>query len=351
MKDSAPAAGAVRPTAVIAAVPVLTSVAPTAGPAAGNNNVVLNGSGFVGITAVMFGTKAALGYTVNSPTQITAVVPSGTGTVAVTVKTPSGTSNSVLYTYAAQPSLTAASPSQGPSSGGTTVILTGTGLTGATAVTFGITPATSYTLNSPTQITAVTPAGTSAVPITVTTPGGTTGPVYFFYLNAPTVTTVSPSQGPSSGGTTVILSGADFTGATAVTFGITPATSYTVNSPTQITAVTPAGAGSVAVTVTSPGGIGNSVIYTYVTSPVLGSLAPTQGPTNTGTGVTLTGSGLATTTAVHFGAAPAAFTVLSDTTVAVTAPAGAPGPVSLNVTTIGGTSNSLTYTRVASPVI
>ncbi|CAM5257104.1 IPT/TIG domain-containing protein [Streptomyces hirsutus] len=104
-------------------------------------------------------------------------------------------------------------------------------------------------------------------------------------------------------------------------------------------------------TVTGPGGISNSVIYTYVTPPSLGSLTPTQGPTDAGAGITLTGSSLATTTAVHFGAAPAAFNVLSDTTVAATAPAGAPGPVSVNVTTIGGTSNSLTYTRVASPSI
>lgn len=269
MKDSAPAAGAVRLTTVIAAVPVLTSVVPGTGPAAGSNNVVLNGSGFVGVTGVMFGTKAALSYTVNSSAQITAVAPSGTGTVAVTVKTPGGSSNSVPYAYAAQPSLTAVSPGQGPSSGGTTVILAGTGLTGATAVTFGS----------------------------------------------------------------------------------TPATSYTVYSPTQITAVAPAGSGSVAVTVTGPGGISNSVIYTYVTSPVLGSLTPAQGPTDAGAGVTLAGGGLATTTAVHFGAAPAAFNVLSDSTVAATAPAGAPGAVSVNVTTIGGTSNSLTYTRVASPMI
>ncbi|MGX5185528.1 IPT/TIG domain-containing protein, partial [Streptomyces avermitilis] len=47
----------------------------------------------------------------------------------------------------------------------------------------------------------------------------------------------------------------------------------------------------------------------------------------------------------------AAFTVLSDTTVAAYAPAGVPGPVLVNVTTAGGTSNSLTYTRVAPPVI
>ncbi|MEU9472877.1 IPT/TIG domain-containing protein [Streptomyces avermitilis] len=351
MKDSPPAAGAVRPTAVVAAVPVLTSVVPNTGPAAGNNNVTLNGSGFSGVTAVMFGIKPALGYTVDSTTKITAVAPSGTGTVAVTVKTPGGTSNSVAYTYAAQPSLTSVSPSQGASSGGTTVILTGTGLSAATAVTFGSTPATGYTVNSATQITAVAPAGTGAVPITVTTPGGTTGPVYFFYVNAPTVTSVLPGQGPSSGGTTVILTGADLSAATAVTFGSTPATGYTVNSPSQITAVAPAGTGSVAVTVTGPGGISNPVIYTYVTSPILSSLVPVLGPTGAGAGVTLTGSGLTTTTAVRFGAVSAAFTVLSDTTVAAYAPAGVPGPVLVNVTTAGGTSNSLTYTRVAPPVI
>ncbi|MEU0580318.1 IPT/TIG domain-containing protein [Streptomyces griseoincarnatus] len=351
MKDSPPATEAARPTAVIAAAPVLTSVVPSTGPTAGGNTVTLNGSGFAGITGVMFGTKAALGYTVDSSTRITAAAPPGTGTVAVTVKTPGGTSNSIPYVYAAQPTLTSVSPSQGPSSGGTTVILTGTGLSGATAVTFGSTPASAYTVNSPTRITAVAPAGTGSVPITVTGPGGTTGPVYFFYLGAPTVSAVSPSQGPSSGGTTVILTGTGLSGATAVTFGSTPASVYTVNSPTQITAVAPAGTGSVPITVTGPGGISNSVIYTYVASPVLSSITPAQGPVDTGAGVTLTGSNLATTTAVHFSTTSAAFTVLSDTSVAVLAPAGAVGPVPVNVTTFGGTSNSLVYTRIAPPAI
>ncbi|MFF4659375.1 IPT/TIG domain-containing protein [Streptomyces sp. NPDC001381] len=351
MKDSSPAEAAVRPTAVIAAAPVLTSVVPSTGPAAGGNNVVLNGSGFAGVTAVMFGTKSALGYTVDSSTKITAVAPSGTGTVAVTVKTPGGTSNSVAYAYAPPPSLSAVSPVQGPSAGGTSVVLTGAGLTGATAVTFGTTAATAYTVNSATQITAVAPAGTGAVPVTVTTPGGTTGPVYFFYVNAPSLSAVSPVQGPSAGGTSVVLTGADLTGATAVTFGTTPATGFTVDSATQITAVAPPGAGSVLLTVTGPGGLSNSLVYTYVTAPVLSSLVPGQGPAGAGTAVTLTGTGLTTTTAVRFGAVPAAFSVLSDTKVAATAPAGAPGPVSVTVTSIGGTSNSLVYTRVASPVI
>ncbi|MFJ9915100.1 IPT/TIG domain-containing protein [Actinacidiphila glaucinigra] len=331
--------------------PVLVSLSPTQGPASGGTTVVLTGSGFGGASAVRFGSTAATSFTVNSATQITAVAPAGSGAVAVTVTAPGGTSNAVTYTYLVQPVLVSLSPTQGPASGGTTVVLTGSGFGGASDVRFGSTAATSFTVNSATQITAVAPAGSGAVAVTVTTPGGTTGPVYFFYLSAPFLISVSPSGGPASGGTTVILTGTDLSGATAVRFGSTAATTYTVNSPTQITAVAPAGTGAVAVTVTTPGGTSNSVIYSYVGSPVLTGLSPAQGPTDAGSGVTLSGTGLTTTTAVHFGVASAAFTVLSDTAVAVLAPAGTAGPVPVNVTTLGGTSNSLTYTRVAPPAI
>ncbi|WP_405782881.1 IPT/TIG domain-containing protein [Streptomyces sp. NBC_00859] len=333
------------------APPVLTSVAPNTGPAAGTNPVTLNGSQFTGATAVTFGSAAALSYTVNTPSTITATVPPGTGAVNVTVRTPAGLSNTVAYTYAPTPTLSAIAPNQGPTSGGTSVVLTGTGLTGTTAVTFGGTPATSYTVNSATQITAVTPAGTGAVAITATTVGGTSGPVFFYYINAPSLLSVSPAEGPATGGTSVVLTGTGLTGTTAVTFGGTPATSYTVNSATQITAVTPPGSGSVACTVTGPGGTSNSVVYTYVAAPALTALSPTQGPTGAGAAVTLTGTGLTTTFAVHFGTVPAAFTVVSDTTAIAIAPAGPAGPVPVSVMTSGGTTNSLTYQRVAPPAI
>ncbi|MEU1471779.1 IPT/TIG domain-containing protein [Streptomyces sp. NPDC005761] len=333
------------------APPVLTSVVPTTGPAAGTNPVTLNGSQFTGATAVTFGSAAALSHTVNTPSTITATVPPGTGTVNVTVRTPAGLSNTVAYSYAPTPSLSAVSPNQGPTSGGTGVVLIGTGLTGATAVTFGSIPATSYTVNSATQITAVTPAGTGAVAVTATTVGGTSGPLFFYYLNAPSLLSVSPAGGPASGGTGVVLIGTGLTGATAVTFGSIPATSYTVNSATQITAVTPPGTGSVGCTVTGPGGTSNAVSYTYLAAPVLTALSPAQGPTDAGTAVTLTGTGLTTTFAVHFGTAPAAFTVVSDMTAIAIAPAGPAGSAQVNVTTSGGTSNSLAYQRVAPPAI
>ena len=60
--------------------------------------------------------------------------------------------------------------------GGTSVVIAGHDLTGVTAVKFGSTPATSFTVNSETQITATTPATTTpgAVDTSVTTPAGTT---------------------------------------------------------------------------------------------------------------------------------------------------------------------------------
>jgi uncharacterized delta-60 repeat protein len=72
---------------------------------------------------------------------------------------------------------------------------------------------------------------------------------------APTVASVSPASGSTAGGTIVTITGTGFSGATAATFGGTNATSYTVDSATQITATTPArAAGAVSVEVTTAGG-------------------------------------------------------------------------------------------------
>lgn len=69
------------------------------------------------------------------------------------------------------PSIAGLSPSAGNTAGGSSVVLTGTNLTGATAVTFGGAAATSYSVDSDTQITAATPAHAAGpVDVAVTTP-------------------------------------------------------------------------------------------------------------------------------------------------------------------------------------
>jgi hypothetical protein len=87
----------------------------------------------------------------------------------------------------------------------------------------------------------------------------------------PQVTSISPTSGPAGGGTTVTVTGLNFTGATSVNFGRTAAASFTVNSNTQITAASPPGTGTADVTVTNPAGTSATTPadqFTYAATPV-----------------------------------------------------------------------------------
>jgi hypothetical protein len=147
-------------------------------------------------------------------------------------------------------------PSSGPVGGGTSVTITGAYLTGATAVKFGSTNASSFTVNSATSITAVSPAeAAGGVDVTVTTPEGTSKlSSADRFKFTPTITNVSPNHGPAAGGTSVTLTGTGFalgTTATIVKIGLKRATSVNCTSTTMCTAVTEAHeAGTVDVHVT-----------------------------------------------------------------------------------------------------
>jgi alpha-tubulin suppressor-like RCC1 family protein len=195
------------------------------------------------------------------------------------------------------PVITAVSPQLGPTSGGNTVTLSGDNFTGATAVTFGTVPATSFTVTSATTATAVVPAGAGTVDVSVTTPSGTSSPLAadrYTYEKPPTVTKLSAKAGPVAGGTSVTITGTEFTGATTVSFGRESA-SFTVTSSTSITAVAPAqAAGIVDITVTTPGG--TSAISTkdhFSYTPTVESVTPSGGAIAGGTTVTVTGTGFA----------------------------------------------------------
>jgi hypothetical protein len=84
----------------------------------------------------------------------------------------------------AGPAVTSLDVTSGPVAGGTTVTLTGTGFTGASAVTFSGIPAASFRVVNDTTITAVTPPGAlgTSLPVLVTTPAGVSsiGPTWSF---------------------------------------------------------------------------------------------------------------------------------------------------------------------------
>jgi Subtilase family/Bacterial Ig-like domain (group 3)/Autotransporter beta-domain/IPT/TIG domain len=155
------------------------------------------------------------------------------------------------------------------------------------------------------------------------------------------VTSIAPNSGPAAGGTSVTITGTSFTGVTAVKFGGTAATSFTVNSATSITATSPAGSGTVDVTVTNSGGTSatsSADRFTYVSAPSVTSIAPNSGPAAGGTSVTITGTSFTAATALKFGGTAAtSFTVNGATSITATSPAGS-GTVDVTVTNSGGTS-------------
>ena len=247
----------------------VTGLSPSQGLAVGGTSVNITGTYFSAGATVLFGNMAATNVVVNSSTSITATAPAGSGEVNVTVTTSQGTSatnSSDLYTYEVAPTVTGLSPASGTVAGGTSVTISGTGFASGMTVAFGSNAGTGVVVSSSTSATATSPAGTSPdggnVDLTVTTADGTSaivGADHFDYTSPVTVTGLSVHSGPPAGGTSVVITGTDFTGATAVKFGPNAAASYTVNSSTQITAHSPAGGGTVDITVTTS---------TYSSAPV-----------------------------------------------------------------------------------
>ncbi|MFF7650560.1 IPT/TIG domain-containing protein [Streptomyces sp. NPDC007983] len=247
------------------------------------------------------------------------------------------------------------SPNQGSTGGGTVVTITGSNLANASAVKFGSKNAT-ITANTPTSVTVISPSGTGAVPVTVTTPGGTSNPLTFYYVGAPFKSGLSASSGPLAGGNTITITGTGLSTASSVSFGGTTATP-TVTSDSSISVTVPAGAavGSVGVSVTTAGGTNNGLSYTYVGVPTVSGFAPTSGPASGGTAVTITGTNLDTTQSVTFGGIAAPFSVISSTTLSAVSPPtadGAPGPADITVTNQAGSATAPTpFQYLAGPGI
>ena len=346
--------------------PTVTGISPSSGSTVGGTSVTITGTNFSGSSVVTIGGTLATNVTVVNGTTITATTPAGAaGTASVVVNTPGGSNaaNS-LYTYVTPvsvPLVSALSPATGSTLGGTTVTITGTNFTGATGVTFGGTPATNVTVVSATTLTATTPAKSAgAVSVVVTNPSGSNAAnslfTYVTPANAPSISSVSPAAGSTLGGTTVTITGTNFTGATSVTFGGTPAASVSSVSATSITAVTPArSAGAASVVVTTPQGSNEAnSLFTYVAPPTVTGISPASGTTLGGTSVTITGTNFTSATGVTIGGAAATnVTVLNATTITATTAARSAGTASVIVTTPGGgnAANTL-YTYVTpAPVV
>jgi RHS repeat-associated protein len=239
--------------------PRITGFTPTTGPV--NTSVTINGANFTAATSVKFNGTAAT-FTVNTSIKITAAVPAGATTGKITVTTSAGTATSTSN-FTVKPNITSFTPTSGAV--GASVTITGTTFTGATSVKFNGTSAT-FHVDLSTQITTTVPANATTGPISVTTAGGTATSSTSFTV-APRLTSFTPSSGAV--GTSVAISGANFTGTTSVNFNGTP-TTFAVNSSVKVTAPVPAGAGTGKISVTTPAGTGISATDFTVTVAALG---------------------------------------------------------------------------------
>jgi hypothetical protein len=254
-------------------VPAITSLSRTSGPTTGGNQVIVTGTGFSTVKSVKFATSTAT-FTVKSATQLVTTSPvHAAGTVRISVTTPGGTSPATsndLYTYVVPPPVVAGiQPPSGPNIGGTSVTVTGSGFTGATTVFFGAAKGKTISVNAAgTQLTVKSPAGTSgtSVNVQVKTPVGESPAVSAdLFTYGPTITSLSRTSGPVTGGTKVTITGTGFSTVQRVKFGTSTAT-FTVKSSTQIVATSPPHtAGQVQVSVTTAAGTTPATAYDLYT--------------------------------------------------------------------------------------
>jgi uncharacterized protein YhjY with autotransporter beta-barrel domain len=172
-------------------------------------------------------------------------------------------------------------------------------------------------------------------------------------VKQPTVSSISPANGSAAGGTSVTISGTYLFGATSVKFGATNASSFNVDSATQITATAPAGSGTVDITVTNAAGTSVTLAadqFTYGNPPVANAVSTTVAHGSSSNNVALNITGGAAASVAVSGAASHGTATASGTTISYTPTASYSGPDSFTytATNASGTSSAATVTVTVS---
>ncbi len=240
------------------APPLLTSVTPTTGPAAGGTVVTIIGANFrnggpnattPGGMTVHFGPNLGTNVTLNTAGQLTVTTPPGpVGPVNVTVTNGEGESatltNAFTYAGGAQstPTITSISPSSGPQTGGTDIVINGTGFVPGAIVSVCGQSVVILDLTATTIHTIAPPCPPGAVTTTVTNPDGGTATLVGGFTSVatstPTIGSVTPDSGSPSGGTLVTVNGSGFQAGATLTIGCGLAVGVQVVNSSTITGIT-----------------------------------------------------------------------------------------------------------------
>jgi hypothetical protein len=264
-------------------LPILSGISPTSGPMKGGTVITITGSGFSGTEYVYFGRYGVIPTIIDDSHLTVATLYSPPGLLPVSITNAHGTGSSAgpstmfLVEYPL-PDLYNISPTSGFTTGGTVVLVRGSGFSGATNVSFGRNNGTGLEVINDTLLTVISPPGPAGITaLSVINPAHTgssseSRSMFRYDVPFPRLENVSPSSGSMDGGTVVTLTGSGFTGTTDVVFGEKPGTGLKVINDNQLTIIAPASAlGSFPVTITNAygkgGSFGSSTSFQYVIAP------------------------------------------------------------------------------------
>ena len=353
------------------APPNITGITPNNGPITGNTSITITGTNFVGtpLPTVTVDGNPCTSIIVTGTTQISCNTPAGTsGAKDVIVTTynslSSSTGASSLFTYNPPPTVTGVTPTVGDSSGATPITITGTGFISApTSITVGGVACGTIGFNSATEVTCTTggPGPTTGPSdIVVTNPDNLsgTGTDLFTYLEAPSVTAISPTEGPATGGTTVTITGSNFFSGVTVTIGGLNCTSVNFVDDSEINCQTPNFSETTTllkdVIVTNPDGQSSPLPSSFSSEavPTFTSITPNNGDLSGGTNVTIAGTGFESGLTVFFGGSGVAANSVTNSQIVATSPASAStGLVDIRIQNSNGqevtSANAFTYNAAA----
>lgn len=269
--------------------PSVTQITAASIPTSGNVPITIQGMNFgLAPTATVGGSTIAI--TSSSHTQIVGTLPAGQGIdLPLIVTAALQTSSPYLLSYD-PPVISSITPGTASTAGGTLLTIQGQNFGTNPSVLFGSQTVTPISfLASHTQLVIEAPPGQGTdVPVRVSLEGRVSAPQLFSYA-PPVLSSITPTTGPSAGGTTITLTGSSFGLSPTVTFGGVTVTSTRL-SHSQVTAIVPPGEGTNRqVRVDVDGRSSNALSFSY-DAPQITLISPATGPTSGNVPITVVGS-------------------------------------------------------------
>lgn len=338
--------------AALGTPPLIGSVDPTTGPTSGATEVTLIGQHFQPNARVRFGGRDSA--TVSNSSQQTRVLTTShpAGSASVWLVNPDGTQAlaPATFRFLPPPDIIGVNPNRSPASGGVAVTISGrdfkTDPAGALPDVFFCSdyalgleceladPGLMTVNTGGTEISVIIPPHVPALTdVVVTAPDGQVDVLAraFTYSALPTLQNVTPTSGPSAGGTTIAITGANFQQGATVRLGGAICTNLVVVDANNVTCRTPSGtngAATLVLTNADGGSTSLALAFTYVPAPQVSNMVPRVGPETGGVVATITGSHFfvgQTKPTVRVGATvidPAQVTVNGTTSIAIVIPPG-----------------------------